>query len=339
MSTNPLKELAASTEDAPEQATPTLMSAAMEIHSALSLSLTAKGLHRPRPLSWGKRIARTHFDWSRIGEKKWNEILTLGEDNGLWDIDEKRRMVYIQPGSTMSEDEDGAVQEEFRNSSSPSSSSRRGTSSMAGFYRDGGMFGGWKVNSVDDWDGKTYSVIRLPWMDKAIEVPSWLHGRTVYELYDKKVREDLANGTERTNCTSCKSQMDRDSVYPDSHGRIACSACNDKMDPRLIRPEGWVPPERPSRSEIKEPSKVKQGYATPPPSQAKTKSSKTKTKNPHRYEYVEGEDGSAKPKKRRKTPSKKAGATKKLRDSVRKDGKADLMDAEDAITLAVEDQL
>ncbi len=330
MSTDPFKELAASTEDAPEQATPTLMSAAMEIHSALSLSLTAKGLHRPRPLSWGKRIARTHFGWSRIGEKKWGEILTLGEDNGLWDIDEKRRMVYIEPGSTVFEDDP-----EVLKPGSSSGSSRRGTSSMAGFYRDGGMFGGWKVNSVDDWDGKTYSVIRLPWMDKAIEVPSWLYGRTVYELYDKKVREDLANGTERTNCTSCKSQMDRDSVYPDSHGRIACSACNDKMDPRLIRPEGWSPPERAVRSEIKEPSKVKQGYATPSP----TKVPKTKTKNPHRYEYVEGEDGSAKPKKRRKTPSKKAGATKKLRDSVRKDGKADLMDAEDAITLAVEDQL
>ncbi len=177
---------------------------------------------------------------------------------------------------------------------------------MAGFYRDGGMFGGWKLNTEDDWDGKTYSVIRLAWMDKAIEVPSWLHGRTVYELYDKKVREDLANGVAQTYCTSCKSQCSRESVYPDSHGRIACSACNDKMDPRLIKPEGWVPPARgPVKAEIK----VPQGPITP-------------------------EKEGTQLRKPRKQRSKKKGAAKKLRDSVRKDGKADLMDAAEAIQSA-----
>ena len=280
--TNPFNELEAQTQD-----TPTPMSAAMEIRKALSLSLTAKGLHRPRPLSWGKRIARTHFGWSRIGEKKWTEILEIGARDGLWAVSDKNKLVYV---SEINDSEAVFVSTSAR-------SPKPNPSDMSGFYRSAGAMGNWRVLTEDDWDGQTYAVIQLPWMKKSIEVPSWKGGQVTYELYDQKVREDIAGGADKSFCTSCKSRCDMSGLYPDSQGRIACSACNDRMDPRLVRPEGWVPPgPGPRKPEIKAPRTLS-------------------------------------------GPGKKGDTVAKLRGSVRKEGKADLMSAEEALTLAAKDEL
>jgi len=287
---NPFDELEAEGL-APE---PTLESAAMEIHTALSLSHTAKGLHRPRPLSWGKRIARTHFGWSRIGEKKWNEILEIGARGGLWTIDEKKRLVYAEINES-----EAHLGSSWDNSNTNSPNSK---GDMSAFYRSAGALGNWRMLSEDDWDGQTYAIIRLGWMDKAIEVPSWKAGQVRYELYDAKVREDIANGAERSYCTSCKSQVHVECLYLDSHDRIACSACNDLQDPRLVKPDGWVPP-----APVKRKPEIKVSQA-----------------------FVGGSAPSPKPKRTKK----KKTAAKKLRDSVRKDGKADLMDASEAIRSA-----
>ena len=171
---------------------------------------------------------------------------------------------------------------------------------MAAFYRSAGALGNWRILTEDDWDGSTYSVIKLPWMDKSKDVPNWKAGQVTYELYDQKVREDMANGVERSYCTSCKSQINTADLFPDSHGRICCSACNDRQHPRLIKPDGWVPPAPVARPE----TKVDQG-----PILTETKTRPTRTK-------------------------KKKNAAAKLRSSVRRDGKADLMDATDAIASA-----
>ena len=298
--TSPFEQLEAETQDT----TPTIASAAMEIHKALSQSLTAKGLHRPRPLSWGKRIARTHFGWSRIGEKKWGEVLSVGEKDALWTIDDKNKLVYAD-GIKDSEDENEGHQAGTSSSSlkSKNQNPHHNNQCMAAFYRSAGALGSWRVLTEDDWDGSTYSIIKLPWMDKSKEVPKWKAGQVTYELYDQKVREDMANGAEKSFCTSCKSQINVKDLFPDSHGRICCSACNDKQHPRLIKPEGWVPPTPVARPE----SKVPQGPLLP---ETKSKSRPTRTKK------------------------KKKNAAAKLRSSVRRDGKADLMDATDAIASA-----
>ena len=291
--TNPFDQLEEQTQDT----APTLASAAMEIHEALSQSLTAKGLHRPRPLSWGKRIARTHFGWSRIGEKKWQEILEIGARDGLWTIDEKRRLVHAEINES-----EAYFDSSEENSTNSYLNSPNSNGDMSAFYRSGGALGKWKTLSEDDWDGKTYRVIKLRWMDKAVEVPSWRGGQVTYELYDQKVREDIANGAERSYCTSCKSQIEVEGLFPDSCGRIACSACNDLPDPRLARPKGWVPPAPVKREpEIK----VHQGPILPEKKGTQLRNSK-----------------------------KKKTAAAKLRSSVRRDGKADLMDATEAIASA-----
>ena len=298
--TNPFEQLEAETQDT----TPTLASAAMEIHLALSQSLTAKGLHRPRPLSWGKRIARTHFGWSRIGEKKWAEILSIGEKDKLWIIDDKNKLVYAD-GINDSEGHSGPHSTSSASSvpsalSSKNQNPHHNNPCMAAFYRSAGALGNWRVLTEDDWDGSTYTVIKLPWMDKSKEVPKWKAGQVTYELYDQKVREDMANGAERSYCTSCKSQINVTDLFPDSHGRICCAACNDREHPRLIKPDDWVPPAPVARPK----SKVSQGPILP---ETKTKSRPTRTKK---------------------------NAAAKLRSSVRRDGKADLMDATDAIASA-----
>ena len=231
---NPFEQLEEQLEESEEK--PTLETAAQAIREALSRSLTSKGAHRPRPLSWGKRVARTHFGWSRIGEKKWGQILEIGESRGLWEVDERRRMVFTE--------ESGGFVDEIASSGGVSGVSRGNPGDMSAFYRSAGALGRWRVLTEADWDGSTYSLIQLPWMDKAVEVPSWRAGQVRYELFDERVREDLASGAERSYCTSCKSQIDVEGLYPDSCGRICCSACNDLQDPRLRKPaEGSESPE------------------------------------------------------------------------------------------------
>lgn len=79
--TNPFEQLSQGAE------APTSQSAAKAIADSLSLSLTKKGVYRRRPLSFGKQIARDHFGWKRMGEKRWQEILQAGLDAGWFTLD------------------------------------------------------------------------------------------------------------------------------------------------------------------------------------------------------------------------------------------------------------
>lgn len=226
---NPFEELNNQLEE-PDTDAPTLKGAATAISEGLRQHKTKKGVLRPRPVSWAKKVARDHFGWSRIGSKKFDAILEIGYSESLFEKTAQGRLV----GSSVP---DRVVEQTNKTDIAAKTGSPKSRYiDMAPFYRSGGALGAWKVLTEDDWDGNTYNIITLricPWLDKPIEVPSWKYGQTLYELFDQKVREDLASGKEKTYCTSCKSQLCAESVYPDSRGRLACNACNDLMHPDL----------------------------------------------------------------------------------------------------------
>lgn len=295
MSGNPFEEL----RDLAEADAPTLRGAAEAICKGLREFINAKGRMRPRPMSWAKRTARDHFGWSRIGSKKFEQILEIGYSEGWFEKTERGQLL----GSTVSE---GASQQTNVAELGAEMGTKTGKSKstfvdMAPFYRQGGTLGHWKVLTEDDWDGKTYTLVRAPWEKadaKERWVPSWEAGRVLYELYDQRVREDIASGRAKTYCTSCKSELSRGCVYPDSHGRYACSGCNDLLHPDLVKPEGWVPPAH-KPAEIKPVSKP----------------AKIPKNESHSVSGI-------------KTPKT---SLSKLGKSIAKDGTADLMDAEAAI--------
>ena len=293
---NPFEELSNQLEEPDEQA-PTLKGAATAISEGLRQHKTKKGVLRPRPVSWAKKVARDHFGWSRIGSKKFDAILEIGYSESLFEKTAQGRLV----GSSVP---DRVVEQTNKTDIAAKTGSPKSRYiDMAPFYRSGGALGAWKVLTEDDWDGNTYNIITLricPWLDKPIEVPSWKYGQTLYELFDQKVREDLANGKEKTYCTSCKSQLGVESVYPDSHGRLACNACNDLLHPDLRRGADWVPPS-PVPVGIKSPKKE-----TDPSPQNSNNS------------YMNSNDSN----------------TNSLGQSIRDDKVADLMDAEAAIASA-----
>ena len=292
--------------------TPTLRTAAKEVFDGLIHFTTAKGKLRSRPLSWAKRVAREHFGWSRIGSKKFEQILEIGFQESWFEKTDQGKLVAI-PRSTVSDGVDAQTNNPDTAPNTAPNTSRPKSKhvDMAPFYRQGGAMGNWRVLTEDDWDGHTYSLITksaCSWFaeDTVIQVPSWKYGQALYELYDQKVREDLANGAQMTHCTSCKSKLPAECVYPDSHGRIACSACNDLTHPSLERGADWVPPEY-TPTGIKPVSK--------PAKIPKTESrSVSEIKAPN-----------SAPKKNKLT---------KLGRSIREDGQADLMNAEKAIQSA-----
>ena len=299
MSGNPFEEL----RDLAEADTPTLRGAAEAICKGLREFINAKGKMRPRPMSWAKRTARDHFGWSRIGSKKFESILEIGYSEGWFEKTERGQLL----GSTVSDERDAQNDPSTRSDIAPHRKSQSRSKStfidMAPFYRVGGTLGRKSVPTEDDWDGKTYTLVRPPWEKcgdgtKERWVPSWEAGRVLYELYEQRVREDFANGREMTYCTCCKSALPRESVYPDSHGRYACNGCNDLLHPDLIKPEGWVPPEH-KPAEIKPVSKPAKIQKNESHSFSGTKAPKT--------------------------------SLSKLGKSIAKDGTADLMDAEAAI--------
>jgi len=89
--TNPFEQLSQGAE------APTSKSAAKAIADSLSLSLTKKGILRRRPLSFGKQIARDHFGWKRMGEKRWQEILQIGLDAGWFTIEGGKLLGSLSP--------------------------------------------------------------------------------------------------------------------------------------------------------------------------------------------------------------------------------------------------
>lgn len=285
--------------------TPTLRTAAEQVFDGLIHFTTKKGKLRSRPISWAKKIAREHFGWSRIGSKKFESILEIGFQERWFEKTDDNKLIAI-PRSTVSER--GNQQTNNSDIAAEMGSSKSKYLDMAPFYRQGGALGNWKVLTEDDWDGRTYKIITphiCSWIEKPIEVPSWKYGQVVYELYDQKVREDLANGAERTYCTSCKSEMPAGCVYPDSHGRIACSACNDLLHPDLRRGADWTPPSY-------DPAEINgiKGLPDPEPEIQKTESDSFPEISPEKHTIT------------------------KLGESIRQDGVADLMDAEKAITSA-----
>tara|TARA_X000000950_G_scaffold167249_1_gene204238 strand:- start:6782 stop:7684 length:903 start_codon:yes stop_codon:yes gene_type:complete len=280
-------------------AEPTLRTAAEAIRDGLSHFTTAKGVLRSRPISWAKKVARDHFGWSRIGSKKFESILEIGYSEYWFEKTDQGKLVGSSVPDRAAEQTNHAEM-----GSSDSSSSSSAPKDMGAFYRSGGALGNWKVLTEDDWDGKTYKIITkriCSWLEegKVIEVPSWLYGQRVYELFEAKVREDKASGAERTYCTSCKSELPAGCVYPDSHGRFACSGCNDLLHPSLRKPAGWKP------KGIKYESKPKK-------------------------RIQKNESHSVKPKTKKKTKTKDP-LLPTLGASIAKDGSADLMDAGTAI--------
>lgn len=279
--------------------TPTLRTAAEQVFDGLIHFTTKKGKLRSRPISWAKKIAREHFGWSRIGSKKFESILEIGYQESWFEKTDDNKLIAI-PRSSVSEIDDQQTNPAEMGSPKSSPSPKN----MAQFYRSGGEYSH-NLKTEDDWDGHTYSVVKLSWMSKAIEIPSWKRGQVVYELYLEKVTKDLEAGEDTTYCTCCKSYMPVESLYPDSHGRIACGACNDLLHPDLIRGADWTPPSY-------EPSEINGIKVLPDPEPAiqKNESDSFPEISPEKHTIT------------------------KLGESIRQDGVADLMDAEKAINSA-----
>jgi hypothetical protein len=290
---NPFEELH-NLSDA--EAAPSLEGAAEAISEGLSGFTNAKGKLRPRPMSWAKKVARDHFGWTRIGSKKFEQILEIGFSKHWFEKTEQGRLVGSSVPDRVAEQ---TKLTEMGSEMGSKRTTKHTTKDMTSFYRSGGVVGG-KVLTEDDWDGQTYTIIDkndCRWLTKPIQVPTWSRGQVLYELYDEKVRQDKAEGAEHTHCTCCKSWLLAEDVYEDSHGRYACGACNDLLPPSLRRGPNWKPPKY-------KPTGIKSSKKETDPSPKENSNSNTNSPNSN---------------------------MNSLGQSIRDDKVADLMDAEDAI--------
>jgi len=89
--TNPFDELSKGVQ------APTSKSAAEAIASVLLSSRTKRGDLRRRPVSFAKKLARDHFGWKRMGEKRWQEILQIGLDAGWFTFEGGKLLGSLSP--------------------------------------------------------------------------------------------------------------------------------------------------------------------------------------------------------------------------------------------------